>query len=481
MTTPRPGPARRMRLALDPVRRDAGLGTLEYIGMVLLAVVLTVAVILAMNTANLPVSLQNALCELTSAFGGGGGCDASTTADDERDREPPQECVAGSDGSSWEGSVAVGVQVEGGETWLVERLGDGTYRMTRSEMAGVGAEIGWGFDVSATVDDRDYGAAVTAGGEAVLRSTEGEVYYASSEDEAHAILDAKGTDDTKDAWFGDDGWMRDGWDWMAGASDYENREPDETWIEGGVDASARVFVLAIYENAGAEAKLGTYNGTVERKDGTSTDRYTAFIDTQAYAEMWTATQEDGYQIADAVWGEQLTIEVVRDADGNATAVRQINRSVARADAERQDRLEVPRYTETVVEVPLETDADRRVAGSMLQSLGMDGVAGVTDVLSPLDLPGNVIDFGDNNAAFVELAQDRGYQSSQTYELSTSTNGGTVDAKWFLEVGLSGSQTSLQRTTVDAKYWDGTGMTSWDGCTGGMGGGTRGTSGGGGSW
>ena len=49
-----------------------------------------------------------------------------------------------------------------GEQWQVDQLSDGTFRVTRGTSNGVGAEVGIGFNVSATANGNDYGGALQA-------------------------------------------------------------------------------------------------------------------------------------------------------------------------------------------------------------------------------------------------------------------------------------------------------------------------------
>ena len=140
-------------------RSDAGAGTVEYVGIVTASALLVVALLAGFTRFSLGDRVTEALCELTNLGGGGGAC-TSEPARSAQDYVPPPPCVVSGKGGAWQGSVAVGVQVEGGKTWFVESLGDDRYRLTRTGSVGAGVEGGLGFDASAVVNDNRYGAAL---------------------------------------------------------------------------------------------------------------------------------------------------------------------------------------------------------------------------------------------------------------------------------------------------------------------------------
>ncbi len=139
----------------------------------------------------------------------------------------------------------------------------------------MGIGVGVGFDFSATVDDQTYGLGATAKANVALVGGGGESYIATSEEQARNILDHKRNDETKDALVGDDNPVRDGVDWLndklGGSNKYEHLDPDEWFVEAGVEGAASAGASTPLGTAGAEAAIEAYLGRTNRADGTSTD------------------------------------------------------------------------------------------------------------------------------------------------------------------------------------------------------------------
>jgi len=437
---------------------ERGASTLEVLGVTAAGVVLVVALVVAMVGFGLGDRVAATLCQLVP----GASCAGPPTDRTAAERVPPEPCVVGGNGGAARGSVAVGVQIDGGYTWFVEELGDGKYRLTRTGEAGIGAEIGWGFDVSATVDDRRYGLALSAGAAATAALRNGEVYYASSDAEVQEILAAAMADDVKDSVVGDDWFGRDVVDWVTGASDKEQLTPDSTFIVAGVDVSGAAAATLATLDASADVQGGIYEGTTEYADGRTTDVFTAGSTGNAQASGLLGDHGVTDDVlAAASYAGGITVEVDRDKDGNPTAMRLVTLGSAHADVDAWDNPgEAPSYTETTWQVPLDSTANRVVAGRLALGLGL-AVPGVTDTLSPLDF--GAFNYGASWGDFQDLAKDEGYAWEQQYELDESTHGGSFDAKWFLEAGLSGEYTGTNRTATSYTYWDGSGFVDRAGC------------------
>lgn len=461
------------RLRLATADRERGAGTLEYVGIVVLAAILVAALLLALANFQYRERVEQALCEITSL--GQGDCGSVPTADERtpEDYVPPEPCVVLANGAGWDASIAAVVQLEGGQTWLYETLNDGRVRLTRGDSAGVGVGVGAGFDVTLTLDDEVYGGALSAGAAAVLTADEGDVFYAADEAEARAILSAQRTDDVKSATLGDDNWLRSGWDWateqLGGSTRYEDLEPDETFTRDGIRAEGDAGVTAFYASAGVEGQLGIYEGTINRADKTSTDIFSTDVSVSADAGTWLTRLDnpmgsDGYGVATASAAAGATIEVDRDADGNPVAMRLI--SLVMADADTYSKTDgdapPPQFTETTVQIPLETDADLLTGARVAQVLGLE-IDGVTDHVSGLDLPGNIIGIQQNADDYAALARDRGYVYEQTYSLDESPYGANFDAKALLEVGLGATYTTIERQAINYRYWDGQEMVTRSEC------------------
>src|SRR6476646_10192356 len=173
-------------------RGDRGSATLESTGMWALAALVAFAVAAALlsNSPAVGDTVRRAIC-LVTTLGQGSCAPVHTSAAEHRPSDP---CVVQSQGHDTSAEVSFVVTLKSGEKWQVDQLSDGTYRITRGDSTGVGADVGVGFDVSATVDDTQYGGTLkaSAGGEVTFGS--GEVYLARNQDEVNALLVAHAQD-----------------------------------------------------------------------------------------------------------------------------------------------------------------------------------------------------------------------------------------------------------------------------------------------
>ena len=135
---------------------------MEYVGIVVLAAILVAALLLVLANFQYRERVEQALCEITSL--GQGDCGAVPTADERAPEDciPDEECVMTADGQA--SSVKAGVLFTGGAggDWLIEEMGDDTFRLTRAGNLTGGVAVGIGFDVSATRDNHTYGAGAQA-------------------------------------------------------------------------------------------------------------------------------------------------------------------------------------------------------------------------------------------------------------------------------------------------------------------------------
>lgn len=448
-------------------RGDVGIGTLEYVGVITLTAVLIGAVLLSVTSLRAREHASAAACRVAEAFGLGGGCDPTPGRDPE-DYVPPEKCVVASDGRDESGSLTVVVTLDSGERWVVEELGDGTYRLTRARDVGVGIGVGVGFDFSVTSDNETYGVGASASASAAVVVGAGESYIARSPEEARRILDHKRNDETKDLWFGDDNLVRSGADWLnerfGGSNQYEQLDPDEWFTEGGLEGQASAGATAIAVTADAEATLAAYLGRKSRKDGTSIDYLRASVGMSGGMEGYGVTSA-GYDIYKrfTLDGEATAVvEVERDGDGEPVAFRL--RSVTSWNPVGDESYSGaggidgnPSYTEQVVEIPLESAADRRLATRVMHTVGIPYYPGVTDTV---DVEQALLDRFDPVGLGTELGQaamDRGYVYEQTYTMSRNTDAVNAQGKYVVELGVNVTAVESRRATTGYRYYDGTGF------------------------
>ncbi len=452
--------------------RDDGAGTLEYLGVLTVAALLVGAVLVAIPSIDAGGRARTLACQVADAFSGGdgGGC-GDEGGRSPADYVPPEQCVYVAEGAGWEGSIAVGVQLDGGGSWVIEQLGDGTFRLTRGSQVGVGAEVGVGFDVSWRDGDRRYGASASAGAAVTGVGSDAEVFLARDRAEADRILSAQMANDVKSGIVGDGNVVRDLFDSWFGTSDEERVRPVETFHSAGIEGEASANVLLGVAPAEAAVQGGVYAGWIERADGTRTDIWTASSEGGAMAAFPTGTDRydpesmDDYAVATASYAGSAAIEVDRDAQGRPVALRTVTIGMGHADAGEvsSDPLSLPEYTETRVQMPLETAADRELAARIADGLGI-WVEGVNDSTMGFGTPDTTFGLGDSFSSMTQAAKDRGYYWTQQYTMEKKVErGGTLDAKWVLEAGLSGSYEETERLGTGYQYWNGQDFVTRAGC------------------
>jgi len=448
-------------------RGDRGVGTIEYLGIIVLAALLITALVVGVVNSRYSERLAAALCELTSL--GEGSCEMpSDIARAAEDYVPTEPCIVSSNGNDSSGKLTVVVTLESGEQWAIDRLGDGTYQLTRAADGSVGIGVGVGFDLSATLDNEKFGVGAYANAAVALALGGGDSFVATSSEEAMQILQAQQQDDTKDAIFGDDNVVRDGADWLneafGGSNDYEDAEPDEWFVEGGFVATGTAGSTAITGSLDATAAVEAYVGRTDRKDGTSTDYLRAEMSIGGGLAGWgpDASGNDSYINYTAEGSAGAVIEIDRDADGNPTTFRVTSVLMANATGEQSFSGDAgidsdPSFTERTISLPLETAADRALASRVLQA---SGIPYYPDVTEGIDVPQAAVDkvnpIGLGTSLFA-AASDRGHLYEQTYTTTTDESGFNAEGKLGLELGLAGSSVDSTRTTTGYTYWDGRAM------------------------
>jgi hypothetical protein len=354
------------------------------------------------------------------------------------------------------------VILSNGETWLIETLGDGKSRLTRSTSEGVGIGVGAGFDVSVKVDGSKYGVALTASAEAMFKALQGDVFYADNPGQAEDILNGQRTDDTKDEWLGDSGPVRWLGDKVGGKSEFEDADPDETFSEGGLDLSGYAGGTALYETAEMEAAEEAFLGTRTKTDGTSTDYFRAKASVMGGVNAWTG---DGTFEAAAQGSMESMVEIERDKDGNPVAMRMTSTMMGDAQAGDKSDADDQAYTSRTVEIPLTSEADRDLASRTLWAAGIPLMPGLNEGITDSDAIGAPWQIDQISQDLGRVADERGYIYEQEYSSDTTTdNGFTFDAKAIAELGLSASDTKTETQMTDYKFWDGLSMAARDGCS-----------------
>lgn len=463
------------------LRGERGAGTLESLGVVSIAAILVVALVAAMIGFRYADHVAAAFCRVAAAIEGSSGASCAVApARTAEDYVPPQPCVVSAQGGENSANISFVVTLEGGETWLVEELGDGSYRLTHQGDAGVSIGVGIGGGATITVDDTVYGGSAQASASVGLGLAGGETFYVDSEDAAMELLTQQRQDSTKDAIVGDSGpvrWVTDQvGGWFGDDQEGENREPDAWFVEGGVygggSAELAGGLPGLNGDASAEAALEMYLGTTQKSDGTSTDYLRAEMsaDLGISGNGPNAQGYDTFFTAGAGGEMSAVVEIDRDENGEPVAMRVVSAMGGHAESDTaysQGGLDddASSVTARTLQIPLETSADRDLAARFLQTTGVPYVPGVTD-------PSDITSAALTPDAFVQLATDmgevastRGYIYTQEYTTSDSTDFALqVDAEMGAVTGVGGGSVSNQLATTGYEYWNGQEMVERSGCS-----------------
>ncbi|MFD1859861.1 hypothetical protein EHW97_10250 [Aeromicrobium camelliae] len=438
--------------------QERGQGSLELTGIIVTAAILVAAVIVATTTQSdrMGNTIASTICKIVTL--GQGNCgDADTAARPPSDYLPSEPCVINGSGSSTSGQVGITfVKISASEGWLIEELGDGTFRLTRMTDLGVGGTVGIGFGATVTVDGDRIGVEAQAGASSSLVGKSGDVYIADSLEEAQEILSQKGTDETKDFWLGDDNPIRDGWDWAFGAGEHEQREPDEWYEAAGQSTEGSANATLLNGDAGATGQVESFLGTRYRSDGTSTEYFEASMEGELSAGVVVA----GAGLQGAMGA---IVEVDRDADGNPTAMRLVSSTMGDAYAyDDPSNKETPETTRTTIEIPLDTQEGRDLAARTMWAVGLplNGVFPDVDS-SAWAVPG--FDAASVGRDLGEFARDHGKMWRETFTEDVSTNGFNITGKLGGELGGGAEWSDTSITTTGAEYYDGTGWVERPGC------------------
>ena len=441
-------------MRLRTTRRDErGQGSLESVGVVILAAILVMATtgVIIQSSPSIRGEVGYRICQVVNVVGGG-DCAPPDPVRTQEDRVPDEPCVVGSELGDVEVTGSFGVSVTAGKSFLVEELSDGTYKITEVDLAKVGIGVGPGVDVSLTLDGKKYGAAASATADALIAAKKGKTWYADDEDGARTIMEGILADQILDQvapeipgpedipvikeipFLGDipgpPNPVRAALEQLIEGTP----DPDEQFVEGGIEGNAQASASEIVIGAGGKVKVGGYLGGKETPDG-----YVAYYKQAASAEVWGAVMG---RDATALAGGEMLFEVTLDRDGKPTSVTLTTGVTLDADAQGEvTTTDDQTYTETKMTVPLTGDP-LRDAG-ILSAVGGNPLAMVT---------------------FVQAAKDDGTITRNSYSQDPNEYGLTLMGEpIFGDFGASVSGNFTTRELQDAKYWDGTGFADRPDC------------------
>lgn len=424
-------------------RHERGQGSLEIVGVIVLAAVLVAATTGAVlqSSPQVRAEVQYRICQIVQV-GGGGDCDPPSEPRTPEERLPDEPCVTGSQQGSVEVTGAFVVSVTAGKQLLVEELSDGTYRISEVDLGKVGIGVGPGLDVSVTLDGKKYGAVAIATADAILAGQTGRTWYAGDQGEVDDIMNGLIAEEVLDQVAPD----------LPGPQDVpvvgnlpiirdiggppnptraileqligELPEPDEEFVEGGLEGNASASISGITAGAGAEVNLGTYLGGKSTPDG-----YTAYFKGKVGGSAFATA---GLDDASAAASAEALFAVNLDENGKPQSVTlTTGYTLAAETGDLTSNTDDQTYVETTMEVPL--------TGDPLQDAQI-----LAEMTNPLQLPD-----------FIDRAKDDGTITRNTYSQDPNTYGLTVGGSLLGDYGGSVKGDFTTRDLTESQYWDGT--------------------------
>jgi hypothetical protein len=450
---------------------ERGAEAIEHIGLIVIVAILIAALVAAFLAAGLQETVAAQLCRFFNTITGQSTASCGTGGvRSAEDHKPPQPCVVSSIGGGSGARVSVFiVTAEGGATWTIEELSNGEYVVTLEGEGGLAASGSVGARVSVTVDDKTYGDGVFIGVDKGVRIAGGQSFNAPSLDAAYEIIAQQTQDTVKDIYtFGGNNFFRDGVDKFLSIfgddQEYEKLEPDEWFVEGGVSLSAygdggfRLPGMGAY--AGSELEGGVFAGSTHRRDGTRTD----YLEVEVSGSGNVGGSAGYYSLdAGASFEGSALVEIDRDANGDPTAMRLVYSYGGSAEYEGsgQAGAGVNGFTARTVEIPLDSESSRAVAGNLLRSMAIPYVPGLTDLGDPNSPTIPIVGFGPALDDFYDLAYERGYVSEQDYTKDTTTDFGLqadLSIPYAVKVGggFGVEATHTEMLSTGARYATGPG-------------------------
>lgn len=404
--------------------RERGAVGVEHVGVLVIVAIVVglVAGAFLGQSSTLGGHINAAICKIFTL--GQGSCDFSAP---EESAEPIEPCVVASDGYAVSGDISVTfVTLDGNVSTTIEQMSNGQYRVHVSEGRGAGVTAGIGGGWTLQVNDGVYGADLSAGASATVDGTTTTTYVVNSREAADAIRDWSIYDHTRSAvtppGFGWTRWFTDkGAEW-AGLQ--RPPEPDSRSFGAGasVDASANITYLVM--GAEIEAAGGVVMGATEHSDGSMT----IYGQMEGNVGIEGAVFQEG---GDATLGGTVGYERTMDADGNLTSVTYTLTNLT------EDGYREQRYT-----LPIETDADREVANTLLYD----------------PRPWVWSEFSD-------AAMERGEATQVEYRTDGLTIGAGGTVSFAAEIGASGEFSLPTSDVTSAQYYDGNSWQPWTQCAG----------------
>ncbi len=413
---------------------ERGAVTLETVGLVLIAAMLSSVVFVALSGNNrLTQAVSGAVCTILT--GGQGSCDYGTST--EAEKAPPTEpCATASDGYSVTAEGAAFNFTAGGtKAVTIEKLSNGKFRVVVASGKSAGVETGIGWDARVQVNGtrwgNDIGAKVGAKGDYV----QSDVYLVDSRGSAEAIRNWAMYDQTLDTATDVSspvpgmGWLsehvtRPVTDFVADKVGIkEPPEPDAKVYTGGVSANASAQITPVIGGAEAKLGIGAVLGVRMNADGTTT--VIGKVD-------GTAQLAGAISIEHGDLGGNAAFTVEATYDGSTLKSTQV-KAVTTSDG---------RQTMHTWSLPVKSEADRAAATNLLYN--------------PLPTAWT---------PFFDAAKDHGSVSKVDYETDGLDVSGAATVRAIEEGGVNAGFALPAAKVTSAEYYNGQDWAPWAQCSG----------------
>ncbi|MFC6708026.1 hypothetical protein [Flexivirga alba] len=448
------------------IRGERGQATLETTGMLALAALLVLALVASLTTGAPALASQAraAICKVVTL--GQGSCQASSPA--AISHQPKDACVVSSQAADAKVSVSFVVTGSEGQKYQVERMSDGTYRITNATSGGASIGVGVGFDVTGTWDGNKYGASASANAHVGLEFTQGKVYTAHSRAELEKIMKGVLQSSVEDHMVGR-GPIRWLTDKALDLTGLKNDLPPSSseFIEGGIEGGAAANVTAVADGAAAKISVAEGLGYQKNNDGSTVAYYQAEVKGSAQAQLLYGDNAPQQAKAAADGKTKLLTQVTRDKNGKVTGVTVKTIMAGTANATENGygggKPDAAGYQENTITLPIKNPQDAAVANNFLLSQGL-ALGGsmiyppAAAVAAAASVPATL--------GFADAARDHGYVTRQNFTEDSHSYGADFDAKLLAKVGGSVEVNTSNLTSTGGQYWDGTQFADWPGCGGG---------------
>ncbi|RYV52229.1 hypothetical protein [Pengzhenrongella frigida] len=450
---------------VDRLDRERGAVSAEYSGLIVIAVMLVGTLLLTFGSGGaVSERIKYVICEALTF--GQGGCTAPGSAASEVDPHMPTEpCVQSNiaDNRELSGSVMF-VAAKGGGMIRIEKLSDGTYRVSTEATAGAGVTDGVGAGATMTVDGVVVGMDGQASATALASGTVGKTWVVDGVDDQEALVSY--LKEQRDfASMGPVGSVVEGsqqlWNWITGGETYEPPAPSEYYGEAGISANvgANATSLTTSGSASLDAAVAI-GGRVNVETGAVTTYYTYTLEGGAGA----AVASPGTTVEASASGRiEMLVAVTVDPEGNPLEIEVQGQAVGEAKAQAESMFggtEGPAgsggrlYTASVELTGAETTA---IATDLMQAVGIPtgGRAPVNQGLAAYDAVDTFL--GATRERGVVTWQDLTTESETPFAISAGGKVGPVG------LGVSFENSTVTTNSTNAHYLSNGVWKVWNEC------------------